>query len=134
MSSLLSDPGLVLKPDLYWRADRGAAERLTHQVGKVFLKVISASATFFGCTGRGCSRVNSSSPSHRPIVLSCTLTAQRRATSAGRSTQRQRTTLLIAGSGPAITNSRNSAFCARLSRDALPGLLRVFSPSNPAAL
>ncbi len=47
-----------------------------------FLKVFATAGSFFGCTGRGCNRVNPSSPNQTPIVFSCTSTDHRRATSA----------------------------------------------------
>ncbi len=61
----------------------------------------------------GCNRVRPSSSSHLPIVLSCTSTDQRRATSACRSMHRQRTTLCVCGSGPRMTSARSSALLRR---------------------
>src|SRR5277367_2335179 len=112
MASLLANPGFVLKPNLYRGCGRTALERGAHQIGEVFLKVVSACASFFGCTGLGCSRVRPSAPSHSLIVFSCTSTCQRRETSSRKSAQRQRTTLCTLGSGPWITSARNSAFCS----------------------
>ena len=76
--SLLPDPGFVLEPDLDRRAGGAAEQRILQQAGEVFLKASSASATFFGWQGRGCSRVRPSWRSHLPIVLSCTSTVNRR--------------------------------------------------------
>jgi len=92
MGSFLADAGLVLEPDLDWRAGCAGEQRAPQQAGEVFLKACSAAASFFGWNGRGCSRVRRNWFSHLPIVLSCTVTAKRRATSARRSTHRQRTT------------------------------------------
>lgn len=128
MCTLLADPGLVREPDFYRSARRFAGERRAHQAREVLLKVASASASFFGCTGRGCNRTRPNSPSQAPIVLSCTSTDQRRATSARRSTHRQRVTLCTVGSGPWITKSRNSSLWAAVRNRSRPGLLRDFSP------
>ena len=86
-----------------WIAVRTAVRK------KSSLKVTSASASFFGCTGRGCNRVRPSSPSQADTVLSCTSTDQRRATSARRSAHRQRTTLCTAGCQSALNSFQITA-------------------------
>src|SRR5260370_14010820 len=134
MGSLLADSGLVLEPDLDRPANGAGEPRLLQQTGEVFLKASSASAIFLGWYGRGCSRVSRSWCSHLPIVLSCTSTANRRATSACKSTHRQRTTLCSAGSGPLTTSALNSAIWAALRAGARPGLVWDFKPSIPAVL
>ena len=48
VAALLADAGLVLKPDLYGTDGGGLRERGSDQVGDVFLKVASASGSFFG--------------------------------------------------------------------------------------
>src|SRR6202020_2480037 len=74
MAPLLADTCFVLKPDLDRRAG-GAAEQLILQQGaEVFLNACSAAGSFFGWTGRGCSRVRPNWGSHLPTVLSCTCT------------------------------------------------------------
>jgi fumarate hydratase, class II len=78
--------------------------------------------------------VNRNLRSHLPMVHSGTVTENRFATSARRSTQRHRTTLWILGSGPAITNARNSAIWACVSLAAAPGGLRDAKPTIPASL
>ncbi len=132
--SLLPDSGFVLEPDLYRRAGGAGEQRILQQTGEVFLKVSSSSATFFGWQGRGCSRVKRSLRSHFPIVLSCTSTANRRATSACKSEHRQRITLCSAGSGPAMTRALSAAIWASVRAGARPGLVCDFKPSMPSAL
>jgi len=78
VGSFLADAGLVLEPDLNWRAGCAGEQRAPQQAGEVFLKACSAAASFFGWNGRGCSRVRRNWFSHLPIVLSCTVTAKRR--------------------------------------------------------
>ena len=58
----------------------------------------------------------------------CTFTQKRRSTSARKSTQRQRTTPFISGSGPASTRSCNSALCAsvRARADVSAGAPELF--------
>src|ERR1700726_2442716 len=107
VSSLLADPGFILEPNLYGRAGDRRGERVPHQAVEVFLKASCASASFFGWNGRGCSRVRPSWCNHLPIVLSCTSTEKRRATSSRKSRQRQRTTLSCVGSGPLMTRARS---------------------------
>src|SRR6202166_3109520 len=63
-----------------------------------------------------------------------TVTEKRFVTSARRSTQRQRTTLWILGSGPAITRPSSSLICASLNLGLAPGGLRDAKPSKPALL
>src|SRR5277367_673591 len=134
MGPLLADTCFVLKPDLYRRAGGAAEQRILQQSAEVFLKARSAAGSFFGWTGRGCSRVRPSWCSHLPTVLSCTGTEKRRSITACRSGHRHRTTPSRAGSGPSMTSAFNSAFCASVSRGARPGLLRDFRPSIPSSL
>src|SRR6202035_4119340 len=134
VTAFLAYAGLVLKPDFERAALCGLRKRGPDQIGEVFLKAASASRSFCGCCGRGCRRVSPSSCSHRPMVFSCTSTRNRRATSALRSTQRQRTTPWTSGSGPSITSSRSSAIWDSLKDGARPGAWRDFRPSIPSAL
>ena len=68
VGSFLADAGLILEPYFYRRRSRGAEQRRFDQAGEVFLKAVSASASFFGWYGRGCRRLRPSWFNHLPIV------------------------------------------------------------------
>jgi hypothetical protein len=63
------------------------------------------------------------------MVRSLTVTEKRCATCSRSSLQRQRTTLLIFGSGPAMTSSRSSFIWVSVSFGSGPGALRDTRPS-----
>ncbi len=68
------------------------------------------------------------------VVFSCTVTKKWRFTSSRRSTQRQRATLSVRGSGPFTATARSSAFCPALSEGFRPELDLDKSPSIPTSL
>ena len=87
--SFLPHPGFILEPDLDRFTLRRSGQRFLHQAGEVFLKASSASRSFFGWWGRGCSRVIPSWRNHLPMVCSHTVTDHRAAISSQRSIRRQ---------------------------------------------
>ena len=82
--ALLADAGFILKPNLYWPAGGRAEQDFLQQGTEVFLKASSTAASFFACTGRGCTRVRRSRRSHLSMVRSATVTPKRRVTSSRR--------------------------------------------------
>src|SRR3989304_6066256 len=104
---LLTDPHLVLEPHL----DRRALAELAHDLRdlgrKVFLKVAIASGSCTGWRGRALMCEKPSFLSTRPRLTSDKSTPKRSRTTRLRSTQRQRTTPSVSGSGPVSTSCFN---------------------------
>src|SRR5580658_2458913 len=134
VSSLLTDSGLILEPDLDRLAGGGLRQGLGDQAAKVFLKAACAAGSFLGWNGRGCSRVSFISRSQTPMVFPCTVTEKRRFTSSRRSTQRQSTTRSVSGSGPFTAKASSSALCAQFSEGFRPELDPDFRSSIPKSL
>ena len=64
--ALLTDPGLVLEPELDRLAIGGGGQRLFHYGGEVFLKACCAASSVCGWRGHTDRRVNLSCPRIRP--------------------------------------------------------------------
>jgi hypothetical protein len=57
VGSLLTNSGLILKPDLYWRCGRGAEECPAGQASKTSFKYHFGMWILLGMHGLGCRRV-----------------------------------------------------------------------------
>ena len=134
VGSLLTDPGLVLEPDLDRPAEGAGRQGIGQQAGEVFFKSLFRLGNLLGMTRTRLKPGQSElvqPPADRALVHfdgkpSSHLGLQIHASPAHN--------LVLGRIGSRTTSALNSTICAGLKAGARPGLRRDFKPSIPAAL